>query len=375
MYICEYCGKEFEKSLSLAGHKSHCVLNPKKRTKEEIQQSALRSRRTYIVNHPQKYVKKTFDFICKKCNKQYTLWLTQEEFDRGKYTKYCSVQCRNSHNVSQETKAKISETLKQFVNNNKNKEKYPNCENLAYTKRGKKVHCICKNCGIRYDYIKGKTYSRIYCSKTCKHSYLSSHTGGKRNGSGRGKKGWYKGIFCDSSWELSYVIYHLDNNLPIKRCTEHRKYIWKNEIHEYIPDFVTEEGIIEIKGYHTEQWQSKIEQNPDIKVLYKKDIEFYLNYCIIKYGKNFTSLYDGSNPSKDISKLKCSWFHKTNDAKKLFVRTLVFKKNYDLYLKNGWKRGGYSSLIYKDYKVIKNNRIYKNITQEEKEKILSNLIK
>ncbi|MBR4315976.1 MAG: hypothetical protein IKP65_03270 [Alphaproteobacteria bacterium] len=25
-------------------------------------------------------------------------------------------------------------------------------------------------------------------------------SGGKRHGSGRGKKGWYKGYYCDSSW-------------------------------------------------------------------------------------------------------------------------------------------------------------------------------
>lgn len=30
--------------------------------------------------------------------------------------------------------------------------------------------------------------------------------GGLRVGSGRGKKGWYKGIHCDSSWELAFVV-------------------------------------------------------------------------------------------------------------------------------------------------------------------------
>lgn len=45
----------------------------------------------------------------------------------------------------------------------------------------------------------------------------SKSMGGYRKGSGVGKSGWYNGIYCDSSWELAYVIYHIDNNLPIIR--------------------------------------------------------------------------------------------------------------------------------------------------------------
>ena len=41
--------------------------------------------------------------------------------------------------------------------------------------------------------------------------------GGKRHGSGRGKKGWYKGYWCDSSWELALVIYNLEHNIKFER--------------------------------------------------------------------------------------------------------------------------------------------------------------
>jgi hypothetical protein len=47
--------------------------------------------------------------------------------------------------------------------------------------------------------------------------------GGYVKGSGRGKKGWYKGFFCDSSYELAYLIYCLDHQINIKRNTEKRK--------------------------------------------------------------------------------------------------------------------------------------------------------
>lgn len=39
-------------------------------------------------------------------------------------------------------------------------------------------------------------------SETCK-----INAGGYRPGSGIGKQGWYKNYWCDSSWELAYVIY------------------------------------------------------------------------------------------------------------------------------------------------------------------------
>ena len=104
---------------------------------------------------------------------------------------------------------------------------------------------------------------------------------------GAAKQGWYKGIYCDSSWELAFLVYHLEHELYIKRCSEKRRYIYKNETRTYIPDFVTNEGVVEIKGYVTEQWKEKIKQNPDIKVIYESDMNIYLDYVIAKYGVDF----------------------------------------------------------------------------------------
>ena len=43
----------------------------------------------------------------------------------------------------------------------------------------------------------------------------------------------------------------------------------------------------EIKGYKTEQSEEKRKQNPDIKFLYQKDIQYCLDYTINKYGKEY----------------------------------------------------------------------------------------
>ena len=111
--------------------------------------------------------------------------------------------------------------------------------------------------------------------------------GGYRKGSGRGKKGWYKNVFCDSSWELAFLVYYLEHDLYIERCSERRSYLYKGQKHTYIPDFATDEGVVEIKGYSTKQWEEKIKQNPDIKVLYFDDMQKYLDYTITKYGDKY----------------------------------------------------------------------------------------
>ena len=83
--------------------------------------------------------------------------------------------------------------------------------------------------------------------------------GGLRQGSGKGKKGWYKGIFCDSSWELAFChLENLDNNKNITRCTERRKYVYNGEEHIYIPDFVIDDTLYENKRLYNKTMACKI---------------------------------------------------------------------------------------------------------------------
>lgn len=110
---------------------------------------------------------------------------------------------------------------------------------------------------------------------------------------GNGKKGWYKGIFCDSSWELAFVVYHIENKLNIKRCDIKYKYVIENAEHTYIPDFITDDGIIEIKGRKDKKAIVKQQNFPEIKIIDKYEIEPYLKYVNDKYGSEFCKiLYD-----------------------------------------------------------------------------------
>ena len=119
----------------------------------------------------------------------------------------------------------------------------------------------------------------------------SRNLGGYVKGSGRGKKGWYNGIFCDSSWELVYVIYCLDHNIQIVRNTDCLLYEYNGQTRKYIPDFIVDDMYVEIKGYITEQWLAKLEYNKNVKVLYEKDLQPVFEYVINKYGKDFIKLY------------------------------------------------------------------------------------
>ena len=183
---------------------------------------------------------------------------------------------------------------------------------------------------------------RLYCSKECKHEYLSKHTGGYRKGSGCGKKGWYKGIYCDSSWELAYVIYNKDKDIQIERCKEIRKYVYNGEEYSYHPDFIVDGKIIKIKGYNSEQWQAKQKYNPDIKVFYEEDMKVYLKYVHDKYGNDFINMYDDSNPKNDLSNRESLWLH--NQKYNIYVSVAESK----FFIDKGWIKGRIAGKISKE---------------------------
>ena len=122
--------------------------------------------------------------------------------------------------------------------------------------------------------------------------------GGLRSRSGRGKKGWYKGYWCDSSWELAWVIYQLEHGFKFDRNWNGFKYFYENETHLYYPDYIIENHYYEIKGRRSyedldEKNKEKINQfEGNLSVLYSKDMKPYLDYVIQKYGNDFIKLYE-----------------------------------------------------------------------------------
>lgn len=122
--------------------------------------------------------------------------------------------------------------------------------------------------------------------------------GGYKKGSGRGKSGWYKGYWCDSSWELAWVIYNLEHNINFQRNHTAFEYLYEGKKRKYYPDFIISEVYYEIKGRRNYEElddinKEKIKQfKKTLKVLYAKDILPYLEYTKNKYGKDFIKLYE-----------------------------------------------------------------------------------
>lgn len=108
----------------------------------------------------------------------------------------------------------------------------------------------------------------------------------------------YNGIEFDSSWELAFWIYHIENNIEIERNTESFKYVFNNKEYNYYPDFIIDEKLYEIKGdmflnenfNGYEKWQAKLKQvviPKGINVLYEKKVKPYLEYITTKYDSTY----------------------------------------------------------------------------------------
>ena len=219
--------------------------------------------------------------------------------DKGKRNKtscrYCSRACSNTRIHSEETKLKISISIKTSGLWKKGQEVFLE---KAKNRRVYKICPCCKNIfNVPLCYSK-----KIYCSKACynkdsKHIFRKVTTGGYRKGSGRSKSGYYKGIYCGSTYELAWVIYQLDNNIPFSRFEKELSAPFTKR--KYIPDFLQKGNIIEIKGY--ERDSSVDEKN--------KIAEYNGYYVIVKRKENLQEEFDYVESIYKISKDKIYYLY------------------------------------------------------------------
>ena len=255
--------------------------------------------------------------VCKTCGtKFYKPW------SKGSMTEFCCKRCSKRYSsLKNRDNKKVSEGLRKFYASivEKNIEKY-----LETSK-------ICPICGKVVPYNKRRSKTCSYecglklITKTRRERGTYKKTGGYREGSGRSKSGYYKGFYCGSTYELVYYIYCLDNNIKIERNTKTFLYEWGGVIKTYLPDFRTDEGLIEIKGYYTKQVDAKLKSvDEPIKILYLEDLEPMMTYVDNNYmitshkGKsnNYHVLYDGYKPKYTY---KCDYCGKdfSTDKKKI----------------------------------------------------------
>lgn len=291
MYKCE-CGKEFDKANNFNGHKSQCIIHLKAIGKYENylkrkKENSLKYKKTCIKKRNIKLkIERDKIRICKGCGKKYT-WNNSDIHSNV----FCSRSCANKRIMSNDIKQKISKSCK-----NINKDNYYLSIERNKNNRIEKYNSnpkYCKICGKVIEYLDRKHET---CSYECRIEAIRQ-AALKQKYHGRSKQGWYKGFWCDSTWELVYIIYCLDHNINIKRNKQAFEYEYNNKLHKYLPDFIVNNTLIEIKGYRTELVDIKTKAVKDIPliILYEKDLKECFDWVKNNYSyKNLEDLYDNA---------------------------------------------------------------------------------
>ena len=324
-YICK-CGKKFENSQSFNAHKSGCRIHlgeekwaerahlRKSRSDKAISKLKLKysnnlaeEERLYNLNPK----------VCPKCGNL----IPFNNRDRD----YCSSSCANSHKISLETRQKISDKLRANLGldpidiTNKPKLKLKKlkeyiclfCNQVILSRSGRKF--CCSECRKNYykkqkvnnscprpkkfkKFIIKKVKVKLRNNLTCAQAGIPNPGfGGQRPGSGRGIGGWYNGVWCDSQWELAFLVYCLDHGIEIKRNRVGYKYTFKNKEHQYFPDFIVNGTLYEIKGYFKDLDRIKHQAVRDLGialvVLTFKDLIKVFDYIKNKYNLGKKEVY------------------------------------------------------------------------------------
>jgi hypothetical protein len=274
MYTCKTCGKEFEKGQSLGAHILGAHIHKGKKRERFI---------------PRTVLTKT-ERICPWCGEHFPVEV--RTWPDGHQTisnqKYCSKDCSHHRSQTKKTKEKISHTLQTksswIIDGRTKVEKFCSVcgKSLGFRTRSNPMCRQCINKTLEY---------RIRLSRATKGKNGGYRTGYKTN---KMNRGWYKGYWCDSGWELAYVVYCLDHGIKIIRNRESFPYVFEGETHKFYPDYILEDGTyVELKGYLGPGQRAKLEQFPHpIQVIDGMTIKPFVRYVALKYGNDYVRLYE-----------------------------------------------------------------------------------
>lgn len=263
----------------------------------------------------------TRTLICEKCNNSFKVTKPRKNFRGKNIPRFCSRVCANSR-------------IQTVEMNNARRDKLRGVSTGHSPFKGvEKTQRIMRECANP----KCEHAFRILASSDVKYCKQCSplFNGGYRNGSGRAKHGYYKGIYCGSTYELVWVIYNLEHDIQFQRFPGLIEY----DGTKYIPDFLIGNMIHEIKGYCDElNVAKKCEvarmNGYDIVVEYKKDIQYMFDYVENKYKtKKFYELYDEYSPRHKYI-CSCCGTEYNSEAKKSSKLNFCTRKCAGKYLAN-----------------------------------------
>lgn len=258
--------------------------------------------------HKTKGTETKIEMQCHHCHTPILVFPSRQKNSKtGKF--FCSQSCSASYTNTlrstekkKESGLKTSKTLKDRYSKNPRKKSY---DKASYNPKTHSLTCeVCSSSFV------GRKETKT-CSPSCR-SELIRKSALSQTKHGGGKKGIYGGFQCDSSYELAFVIYHLDKGSNIVPCTEIRSYIHNGVVSKYNPDFIVDGLIYEIKGFMSERAKSKARDNPDIIVIDNDGIVPYIQYVKDTYNvKNITDLYQ----TKEYKRYTCEYCSNEFDRK------------------------------------------------------------
>lgn len=245
-------------------------------------------------------------YVCSNCGNECTERQHHQTSRSGNY--FCSIRCArqfaSKHGNTEEKRQQKSLKLKQkssVIQPWKNF-KHKKCITIETYIPG-----ICPECGneIPFERRHRKTCSNICAAKQrSKHISIAckGKTGGFHERSSNGKRGWYHGFYCASTYELAFVIYCLDHGIKIERNKKAYDYQWEGKIYKYYPDWIVNgDHYVETKNFITDRVLVKAAAVKDmpIEIIDKNGIVPYCEYVAeiyhLKYYKSsndFWKLYD-----------------------------------------------------------------------------------
>jgi hypothetical protein len=214
---------------------------------------------------------------CPKCNNDFNA------YSKWGLKKFCSRTCANSRGPrTNEFKKAVSKKLTGRIGHTLGKRTSPR-ENRT---------CV----GCSKIFTAKVVSDKKYCNNDC----WKQHSGGYRVGSGRSKSGYYKGIYCGSTYELCWVIHSLEHDIGFTRFDS----LLEKDGLKYYPDFLLDDGktIIETKGFEKQESVNKKTLLAEsfgyiVKVLRKDDLQYAFDYVKEKYSTtDYHTLYDDYKP-------------------------------------------------------------------------------
>ena len=291
MFICENCGKQFEMGYGKRNRfctRSCCASYSAKKSWVNPTEKRITHLQSMRNSRKSKNSKKSKSFL--------------EKEEKEGTCRFCGRICKNLNSL------RCHERLcKENPNHQESHLKEYNLNKVGKKRVGIYENCNCKFCQKPFLNKCAKSFHERFCfknpnkeikpvseeaKKKIGEASRKRGAGGYEVGKlgGKGKRGYYKGLYCMSSWELAFVYYYLEHGSIVEQCKEHFPYEMNGKKHLYTPDFIVDGIYYEIKNWHRPDTDFKIAAFPKDKKLILiegSQNNVYLNFVKEKWGNNF----------------------------------------------------------------------------------------